>query len=141
MAVKQLKYTGETKDGRLLLPIKMEREVCQAYPDAVLDVIVKKQRRPRTNPQNAYYWAVVVEYCRQGIIDLWGEPLDHSQVHETLGWTYLKRQKIDERTGEVVLEYVESTTNLSTAEMTEYIERCRGWAAMYLGIQIPDPER
>lgn len=49
-----------------------------------------------------------------------------------LAYQFLKRRKFD-------MEYVESTSNLSTQEMTEYIENIRNYMADF-GVILPSAE-
>jgi hypothetical protein len=91
-----------------------------------VDVILKKQVRKRSNPANAYYWAVVVkllaEHCGY-------EP---EEMHDALKWQFLA-SRIDS-----ALPTVRSSAKLNTAEFSEYVEQCRRLAAE-MGIAIPDP--
>jgi len=92
-----------------------------------VEVIVRKKKKRRTNPQNAWYWACVV-----------GIPAEHfgylpDEMHDAFKWMFLKR----ECKGKPVT--VRSTTSLTTTEFSEYTEKCRQWAAEE-GINIPSPD-
>jgi len=66
--------------------------------------------------------------------ELWGwDPeFDKDYIHKMLAYQFLKRRKFD-------MEYVESTSNLSTQEMTEYIENIRNYMADF-GVILPSAE-
>lgn len=86
-----------------------------------------KEKIPRTLKANAYYWVAVV-----------GIPAQHfgysvEEMHEALKWLFLRKFE------EGKPETVRSTTELSTVEFSEYVEKCRKWAAEE-GLVIPDPD-
>ena len=60
-------------------------------------------------------------------------------VHDYMKYKFLKEPVVNEDTGEVLYERINSTTDLSTAEFNNYIEVVRKWAAENLDIYIPDP--
>lgn len=89
-------------------------------------VTVGRRKRGRTNPQNGWYWAAVVAI-----------PARHFgytpvEMHEAFKYMFLRR----EEPGKPVT--VGSTTPMTTAEFSEYAERCRQWCAEQ-GMLIPDP--
>jgi len=92
-----------------------------------IDIIVRKRKKSRTNPQNAWYWACVVAI-----------PAEHfgyssDEMHEAYKFMFLKRDEA----GKPLT--VRSTTTLSTKEFSEYTEQCRQFCAEE-GIVIPDPD-
>ena len=85
----------------------------------------------RSNAQNSYYFGVVVNI----LADYTG--YTQEEMH-----SYLKRRFLAPH--EVIIgddsqTISPSTTKLSTEEFTAYIEAIRRWAAMDLGLSIPDP--
>ena len=90
-----------------------------------VDVILKKQVRKRSNPQNSYYWAVVVkilaEHCGY-------EP---EEMHDALKWQFLASHT------DSALPTVRSSAKLSTVEFSEYVEQCKRLAAE-MGVYIPE---
>lgn len=92
-----------------------------------VEIIVRKPRKPRTNQQNAWYWACVVAI-----------PAEHfgytpEEMHEAFKFLFLKKHE------EGKPDTVRSTTDLTTKEFSEYVETCREWAAKQ-GLVIPDAE-
>lgn len=93
----------------------------------------------RSNPQNRFYFGVVVDLVRRGLKDLGWEPKACSAeaVHEMLKREFLT---VDEHVKDgVFLKRTRSTTELDTAQFGEYLELCKQWAAENLGVAIPDP--
>jgi len=109
-------FYGRTRNGRLLVD---QREKFEAYlrgmSGAEIEIAVRRRRRARTLSQNDFYRAIVhliAEYAG-------GE---EEEVHEGLKLKFIKGR---------------STTELTTVEMSEYIDRCIQEAAE-MGISLPD---
>jgi len=109
------------------------------YPDALkrafeamngrlVSVSVRPYKPKRSGQQNSYYWAVVIDRISRRT----GYSPD--EAHSAMKWQHLKVHRDN------LPPTVRSTTSLSTAEMTEYIEACRRWAAEFLDEYIPDPD-
>lgn len=134
-----LEYDGKvTDDGTLILPGRKIRAEVVVFAGKEIEVTIRKKRKGRGDPQNRFYWGIVVEMTRLGFRDL-GERFTREEVHDILKCKFLKRQKTDETTGEVLYEYLESTTRLTTVEFIDYIEECSRFAAEFLGVAIPEP--
>ena len=92
-------------------------------------------RKARSLSQNDWYWAAIVPE----LADEWGYEVDDKseieKAHESLKFQFLR---VTDENGR---ERVRSTTELSTKEFSEYCERCRRYAAIEYGRNIPDPGR
>ena len=75
----------------------------------------------RSNPQNKYYFGVVVDMISE---ETGNEP---EETHELLKLKFLKSM------GKA------NTTQLDTKEFNIYIEKIQRWAAQELSCVIPDP--
>ena len=121
-----------TEGGTLALddPARFKASL-QAYRGKAVEVVVRRPKSQRSDPQNRYYWSVLVAM----IADYCGYTTD--EAHEALKWQFLRRP------ADVVgaPDTVRSTTSLSTAEFADYCERIRTWAAVDMGLAIPDPGR
>lgn len=107
-------------------------------PAGTYKVNIKPTRIARSNRQNAYYWAVVVEYFYQFLIQQDYEVGDPEQAHELLKAKFLGKA-LRNKAGEKIAVRVRSTTELSVAEFYEYCEKCRTWLADFFHIATPDP--
>jgi hypothetical protein len=56
--------------------------------------------------------------------------IDKSQLHELMGWKFLREQKV---IAGMPCEVIKSTTKLTTSEMTEYQNAIEIWAQTNLG--------
>jgi hypothetical protein len=94
------------------------------------------RRRPRSNPQNRYYFGTVVPAVCKGLREV-GYDVDIDATHEYLAATFLPSQTIDIDGNPITLR--QSTADLNTTEFSQYVDRISIWASEYLSISIPLP--
>lgn len=99
-------------------------------------VEIKRHHKKRSNPQNAYYWGVVLPAFVQFRHEQ-GEEFDAEMAHEMFKLKFLRKSVVNIDTGEVLGQTVRSTTTLNTAEFSEYLEKIIAWLADY-GITVPE---
>lgn len=99
-------------------------------------VIVEGKRRSQW--QNNYYYGVVVELIRSAMSEEWGELVSKGEVHELLKQQCNWREKVNEATGETI-KIPHTTTDMTTVEFEEYLERCRRFALEWFNLEIPLP--
>ena len=99
---------------------------------------VEEDKGKRTNPQNKYYWGVVIELIGQGLKDAGWDPREciPNAVHETMRMRFLTTEKA---IGDGVVTRIRSTTELNIEEFGAYLEHCIRFAAEYLNVVIPEP--
>lgn len=121
--------------------IKNERSVAKSFgqlSDGKYMVKITRANQ-RSLQQNKFYWAVCVPMVKDGLRDMGYDAVrTESDAHEVLKALFLKTHFVNEKTGEAI-EYVCSTTKLSTVLFMDYIESIIRWAAEYLNVQIPFP--
>lgn len=91
----------------------------------------------RSNPQNRYYWGLVVPVIQKGLYDL-GHDLTKEETHEFLKAKFNSEELINETTGEV-LPIPRSTTRLNKTDFSTYLEKIQQFASEFLNIFIPSP--
>ena len=96
--------------------------------DGPYRITIKKYKKQRTEPQNRYYFGVVVDILAKEL----GYTKD--EMHDALRDKFLKVA-----TDIPDLFVILSTTSLNTEEFNQYIEEIKRWAATDLSIYIPDP--
>ena len=123
--------TGEVKNGKFI-PYSKEAFInaFQRYEGKKVKVEVKKLTKQRSMSQNRYYWGIV--------LNVFGDYLGYEpeEMHEICKSKFLKDFKM---IGDIEVEYVKSTTNLSTADFEQYMEKIRTWASKEFACYIPDP--
>lgn len=120
------------KDQLLLIRNRMQLQAeCEKSGLKEFEVIVKSKSKNRSNQQNRYYWACVSIVANE---------LGYSreEMHSIIGFKFLKREKVDENSGEV-FEYIESTTKLSTTDFVVFMDEFIKWSAEHLNIILPSP--
>lgn len=91
----------------------------------------------RSNPQNRYYWGLVIPLVRKGIEDM-GTELTSEETHEFLKAKFNVSELVNEDTGQVEL-LPRSTTILTKEKFSGYVEKIQRFASEFLNIEIPDP--
>ena len=97
-------------------------------------VEVKKQRNNRSNMQNNYYWACIVQPLANEIGYFPDEMHDILKVKFASQW-----ESIDIKDKQVGLQVVNSSARMNTKEFEIYAEQIRVWALTELGIRLMLP--
>ena len=94
---------------------------------ARIELVLRKESKKRSDPQNKYYWGVVIPTL--------GEHFGYTkdEMHDALKWLFLQKPESDPPT-------VGSTAKMSTEEFNQYIEMIQVWAASDHSVVIPDPD-
>ena len=102
-------------------------------------VKVSKYKAKRSLNQNAYYWGVVVNCVRDGLLDMGFDRsmLSAENIHEMLKAKFLK-QDIANDQGEFIT-MIKGSSELNKLEFMDYIDDVHRWAAEFLSINIPSP--
>jgi len=109
------------------------------YADGTrFSVVFTRKNHNRSNSQNSYYWAVIVDALRYGMLEQWGEYRDKQDAHEILKANCLYQEKVNETTGEII-RIIGSTTDNDKWDQEEYHEKCRRLIQDYFGIEVPLP--
>ena len=94
-------------------------------------VDVKKKRNTRSNLQNNYYWACIVQPLSE---ELGYFP---NELHDILRAKFLNEwQMIEINNNKIGLNKIQSTTALNTKEFEVYAEQIRIWALTELNIRL-----
>ena len=114
-----LRFINPAKFKQHLLPLKGQ----------IVMVTAEKLRKHRTDAQIRYYRGVVLKMIAdrcgyQGTEDV-------ESLHQEMRRRFLPKRGS--------LNIPLSTSDLTTQEMSEYIEAIRRWAAVELGIYVPEP--
>lgn len=97
-------------------------------------VSVKKQRNNRSNMQNNYYWACIVQPLASELGYFPDEMHDCLKVKFASEW-----QSIDINDRQVGLQVVNSSARMNTKDFEVYAEQIRIWALSELGIRLMLP--
>ncbi|MDB5241419.1 MAG: hypothetical protein JWP57_2044 [Spirosoma sp.] len=129
---------GNIRMGKLSIINRDEfTHALHSWPDGEVSLTIKPLGKGRSSAQSRYYFGVVVPIIRDCLNESQGELFDKDEVHEWLKSAFNSRE-IETENGHS-LSIAHSTKRLNTAEFTDYIERCRQFAASFFGVSIPDP--
>lgn len=101
---------------------------------------VVRYRPRRSDAQNAYLWGVVYPLIGDTVRACGNDDTSDDDVHLMLRAKFLRRTVVNRQTGEAMGVVVGSTADLDTAAFSDYVEKCRQWAAEMLDLEIPDPD-
>jgi hypothetical protein len=125
----------EKGELKILGRTRMEAAIKEAKDCDV--VVVIKKRGKRSQPQNNFYWGVIIQEIRAEFKNR-GIKMDNEEVHEFLK-LHFNKQYIHDEHGEVIGEYGGSTATMSKEEMMEYLDRIILWCAEKLSLAISEP--
>lgn len=127
-------YFSEFKQGELLIRNRMLlQQECEKSGLKEFEVIVKSRSKSRSSQQNRYYWTCVTIVANE---------LGYSkeEMHSIIGYKFLRREIVSDKTGEV-FEYIKSTTKLTTTEFVVFVDELIKWSAESLSIVLPLPNQ
>ena len=97
-------------------------------------VSVKKQRNTRSNMQNNYYWACIVQPLASELGYFPDEMHDCLKVKFASEW-----QSIEINDKQVGLQVINSSARMNTKDFEVYADQIRIWALSELGIRLMLP--
>ena len=136
--MKKIEINSSVKDGVLATNRKYISDVVKTFEGANIIITIEKRKKKRSNNQNAFYFGIVIPIMQDAFKDAWGENYSAIEVHEALKAKYCYKEQINESTGEI-LQIPSSTTNLSTIEWEEYIDKIRAFALEWFNTVLPYP--
>lgn len=140
--MKELDVICEIEDGKINTIIRKKFAQYVADLEAAgfkaLSLTARPFKPTRTSKQNRYYWGVIVDTFRTILEDA-GQSMHPSGVHEALASEVGMLKKIAFGFDGQPIVYTQSTTDLTTVEFENYMEKCRAFAAAQYGLVIPLP--
>ncbi len=125
-------FYAEILSGILTIFHKEEMDKwVSSQKDGKFEITFKKPSSKRSVEQNKLWWMYVTILADE-------KGYTKEEMHEICKMKFLKREKVDEQTGET-FEYLKSTTKLTKLEFAELINQLQIWAAQSLGIVLPEP--
>lgn len=127
----KLEYYSDVKGGNLQTNVRKKiAEELKQFEGKRIQIRIEKLKSKRSIQQNRYWWLAMT---------ILGNELGYSkeETHELMKFKFLKRERVIEKTGEI-LEYIESTTTLSKPDFADMVTDMVRWAAS-MGIVIPLP--
>jgi hypothetical protein len=126
--------------------LKGDIELIQSYYSEILgsndevdiEITISRIDSKKTNPQLAYFFAVVLPIMKQRFEDLEGSTFTKGEIMSILKERFFYEEI--HYGGEFVKEYL-SLSKASKAEVKKFIEDCIEFATTILDIEIPEPSK
>ena len=134
----KIEIESKILNGKLEKNRELLSDVIKSLEGKDIVITIEKKKRKRSNPQNAYYWSVVLPMMQTGFYNNLGEHVGIQEAHEFLKGRFLFREVVNQELGEVI-KLSKSTTELSTIEWETYMDQIRAFATEFLNITIPLP--
>lgn len=131
------KFIATVEQGQLIFENNIKyQEYLRSLERQKVEVVVKKwsEKNQRSIQQNKYYWGVVLKL----LSDHTGHTVD--ELHEILKSIFLKKRiELETKTGIIPQMIYNSTTDLDTVKMENYLSNIREWSSVTLGVYVPLP--
>jgi hypothetical protein len=119
------------EDGKFIVPAHFVSEVKKYFKDTNVEFICRRKRSHRSDKQNRLWWLYMTILSNE-------IGYTKEEIHEICKFKFLKREKVDETTGEV-LEYLGSTAKLNKSDFADMTSDLIQWAAETFKIVLPMP--
>ena len=103
-----------------------------------IEIIVKRRKKLRTNPQNSYYFGVIIPLTINAISNEWGEIWDASKTHDFYKTMFLYEEVAHNDTGKIIKIPMSSTDN-STIQQESYHLKCIEFLKEWFNVYVPLP--
>jgi len=131
-----MKIPCHVKDGRPNNAKKLN-EAFRAFEGKDVIVTIEKRKSKRSEQQNKYYWACVIEDERACIKEQWGELWSKDDMHSFNKVYFFGDEKVIEATGEIVKVPKSSITTKS--DFSEAIEKIKQFFLLQFNYRIREP--
>jgi hypothetical protein len=134
----KVEIDSKVLNGKLEKNRDLISDVIQSLEGKDIVITIENKKKKRSNPQNAYYFGVVIPLMKQGFYNSLGEHVGTDEIHTFLKNRFLFKEIVNEQNAEII-KMPQSTTELTTIQFEEYLDKIREFATEFLSIQIPLP--
>lgn len=136
----KLNYFGKVENGNLKIKGRKQFDFeLQQFEGKEVEIIVKRKKKSRSNPQNAYLHGCLIPSFRQALNEVgYNEIKTNEQCKDLLKALFLQYDLINESTGEVIKTF-KNTSELSTIEFMEFVDKAIDYAKQNLNYTIFPP--
>lgn len=128
----KLTYFSDVKDGKLQRNVSQQIvDLLPHYEGKRVEITIQRLKSTRSVQQNRLWWLYMNIISKE-----LGYTTD--ECHEIFKLKLLRREKIDERTGEV-FEYSGSTAKLNKSDFADLVNELIRFCAEHLSIILPLP--
>jgi hypothetical protein len=134
----KIEIESKVLNGKLEKNRDLLSDVIKSLEGKDIIIAIEKKKKKRSNPQNAYYFGVVIPMMKQGFYNSLGEHVGTDEIHTFLKNRFLFKEIVNENNAEII-KMPQSTTELTTIQFEEYLDKIREFGLEFLNITIPLP--
>jgi len=136
----KLEFYSTAKDGTIGRGVRKEIKKCfESLEGKKVVITVDKVKKSRSDQQNRYLH-LAFSIFKDGLNEL-GNDFSMGEVKELLKYKFLKTEVFNEKTGETIGQRVKGTAELTTTEMSEFIDKMILYAKEDFNLTIPLPSQ
>lgn len=126
-------YSNVSEEGKLQKNVSQKiAEELKFFKGKRVEIQVKKLSSKRTSRQNRLWWLYMTILANEV-----GYTKD--EMHDICKFKFLKREKIDEKSGEV-FEYIANSSSLTKSEFSDLTTDLIRWASQTFSVILPLPD-
>ena len=125
-------------NGKLKRNLNTVLDIVQQFNGMDVLLTFENPKKKRSNPQNSYYWGVLIPITKQAIKNEWGEVWTTDKIHEFYKLHFNYIEKVNETTSEVI-KIPKSTTDNTTTQQEEYHAQIREFLKDWFNVTAPLP--
>jgi hypothetical protein len=115
------------------------RQECDKKAEYLYEIKIDRISKAHSREQENFRWGVLYPEILQGLREMgWSEVRNKDDVHDIIKALFLKKDIVNEGTGEVIT-IPDTSRNLSVEQEQQLQEDIRLWAAEFLSIQLSEP--
>ena len=135
--MKKISIISSVSNGNLKRNRNLIKEAIQSFEGKEIEITIQKKRKLRSNPQNKYYFGVIVPIFQNCIKVEWGEILSIEEVHNFLKTNCNYEEKVSD--DGLIVRTIKSTTENTTVDQENFHSLCRTLANDFFNTEIPLP--
>ena len=115
----------------------LDKELIE-LPKGRYRLIIEKYRKKKSNPQLAWLYGQVYPLVLKALNDAGWEFTSIEEVDEYCKSMFASREVLNRHSGEI-LEVPGLKRDMTTTELSTYVNAIRDWCAEYLNVYVPEP--
>lgn len=135
--MKKISIISSVNNGTLKRNRNLIKSAIASFEGKDIEITIQRKRKVRSNPQNRYYFGVIVPIFQNCIKVEWGEIMSIEEVHNFLKTNCNYEEKVSN--DGLIVRRIKSTTENTTTDQEDYHSLCRTLALDYFNTEIPLP--
>ena len=129
---------SEVKNGSLTRNRNLIKDAIETFEGKQVVIKIEKFKKKRSTQQNRFYYGVIIPIVQNCLKEA-GHIMTSESTHDLIKLKFLKETLfVNETTGEVI-ERIKSTTELSTSQFMDLLEKINNFTFEYFGVSLPSP--